>query len=170
MLPRIVCIALIALVLPWSLSCYAKVEICGRRAQIALGLVSHWWLKTDRIVAGMGTLNYEQTSRDGFNNLDEYKSPVFVIDHATERPDWCIEVFSADEECVNQELAIGRSLGLFTVKNNCQAFVRAVINSCRIIRNQTEYYEAYNMQLHPRQGYRLPPTDQERRRWVKYRD
>lgn len=108
-------------------SANASVEICHRKAQIAFGLVGHYWLKTDTIVAGMGS--GRSTSQIG----DEFEGPgtkVFVIDHTDQIAETCEETVNHIEDCINEELKIGKSLGRFTPVNNCQTFVRSVLKKC----------------------------------------
>ena len=105
----------------------ASVEICHRKAQIAFGLVSHYWLKTDTVVAGMGS------GRSAVQIGDEFEGPgtkVFVIDHTDQIAETCEETVNHIEDCVNEELEVGKSLGRFTPVNNCQTFVRSVLKKC----------------------------------------
>lgn len=106
---------------------YATVEICHRKAQIAFGLVGHYWLKTDIKVAGMGS------GKSSAQIGDEFEGPgtkVFVIDHTDQVAETCEESVNHIEDCINEELEIGKSLGRFTPINNCQTFVRSVLKKC----------------------------------------
>lgn len=110
-----------------QLSAFAKVEICYRKAQIVSGLVNHFWLKTDTRNAGMGSGLVQG------NIGDQYEGPftkVFVIDHSDQIAEVCTESNNYDEQCLDEELEIGRSLGRFSPFNNCQTFTKKVLKKC----------------------------------------
>jgi hypothetical protein len=110
-----------------QLTAYAKVEICHRKAQIAFGLVDHYWLKTDLKNAGMGSGKSEGQIGDKFEGPG---TKVFVIDHTNQIPEACKESNDHIEECINQELEEGKYLGRFTPINNCQSYVKKVLKKC----------------------------------------
>jgi RHS repeat-associated protein len=106
------------------------VKRCCRKAQIAFGLVSHCWLKTDTKVAGMNAQAQCSRAGDGGSNLP-WVTPVVVSDHSCEVSENCETIPDVDEECVNRELTIGRDLGRFGMLNNCQTFAWAVLTKCQ---------------------------------------
>lgn len=116
----------------FSTNSYSKVEICHRRAQIFLGLVSHYWIKTDTKIAGMGSENLTGDEQVG----DKFESPlalkVYIIDHSNQTPLSCKEKLDIDEDCVNAELDLGKPLGYFSPTNNCQVFTRKIIKKCAL--------------------------------------
>jgi RHS repeat-associated protein len=105
-----------------------RVQRCCRAASIAFGLVDHCWIKTDTVTAGMN--NAPQCSRAGDGGSDLPFSKVYVSDHTCDRADACTDMPDVDEECVNKELAVGRTLGRFTPTNNCQTFALTVFAKC----------------------------------------
>lgn len=110
------------------------VQRCCRKARIALGAVSHCWIKTDTKVAGMNAT--AQCSLPGQNQSDlPWVTPVVVSDASCEVSENCEAMADVDEQCVNRELAIGRSLGRFGMLNNCQTFAWQVLTKCS--KNQT---------------------------------
>lgn len=107
------------------------VRLCCREAQILAGLVDHCWIKTDTKVAGMGN-SPSRCTRPGDANSDSPFSPVYVQPHDCEPTDNCRVVDYVYEDCVNEELAVGESLGRFTPWNNCQTFAASVLVKCRV--------------------------------------
>ena len=110
-----------------------KVQVCCRYTQTGLvkdcvlaacGL-RHCWIKTDTKQAGMG--------EDGPRNKDGCcgKQPVKITDHSSETPTTCVDIPDADEECVDNELAIGKSLGVWSPGNSCLDLVGDVIKKCK---------------------------------------
>jgi RHS repeat-associated protein len=104
------------------------VMLCSRPAQIANGLIDHYWIVTETRSAGMG----------GNPNIppgQEYEGwgmRVTLNDHSNDTPTQCTTQRNVDAACVNSQLTIGRSLGRFTPPiNQCQSFAYSVINSCR---------------------------------------
>ncbi len=107
------------------------VQICSAPANIASGFLDHQWIKTDSIEAGMGG--------DVQNPGEEYESlfvtKVKVTDHSGQseaREGASCEVVEADEDKVNKQLQLGKPLGRFSPSNNCQTFVRQVLNNAVI--------------------------------------
>lgn len=107
---------------------FAKVENCQRRAQILKGIVQHHWIKTDTKSAGMGSGLSDEQIGDTFEA--PYTTHVFVIDHSNQSAEKCEEIKEIDEDCVNAELDVGKSLGRFSLVNNCQFFVFDVLKKC----------------------------------------
>lgn len=105
------------------------VKRCCRKAQIAFGLVSHCWLKTDTKVAGMNAQAQCSQAGNGGSDLP-WVTPVVVSDHSCEPSENCETFPDVDEGCVNRELTIGRSLGRFGMTNNCQTFAWQVLTKC----------------------------------------
>ncbi|MBF0647048.1 hypothetical protein HTZ97_09490 [Desulfuromonas acetoxidans] len=86
---------------------------------------------TDTKEAGMGAAAGEIPGQNG--NSDLPGVPVQVVDHTGQYDadnSSCEYYPHADEECVNNELEIGRSLGFWGPTNNCQTFANEVINKC----------------------------------------
>ena len=104
------------------------VMLCSRPAQIANGLVDHYWVVTETRSAGMG----------GNPNIppgqvyEGWGMRVTLNDHSNDTPTQCSTQRNVDSACVNSQLSIGRSLGRFMPPiNQCQSFAYSVINSCR---------------------------------------
>lgn len=119
-----------------QLTAFAKVEICHRKAQIAFGLVDHYWLKTDAKNAGMGS--GKAVGQIG----DQFEGPgtkVYVIDHSGQIAESCEESTNHIEECLNAELEEGKSLGRFSPINNCQTYVKSVLKRC-----ETPEFKVFN--------------------------
>jgi len=110
-----------------------KVEICCRKAEILGGIVSHCWIKTDTVIAGMAS-----SPQCRKNVGDAYEFPwiteTYISDHSCETAQWCREVpvhWNLDEGCVNRLLKIGEPLGGFDpFVNNCQQFTKRVFERC----------------------------------------
>lgn len=105
------------------------VMLCSRPAQIAGGLIDHYWVVTATTSAGMG----------GNPNIppgQEYEGwgmPVTLNDHSNDTATQCTEQQNVDTQCVNQQLTLGRSLGRFMPPiNQCQSFAYSVVNRCRV--------------------------------------
>lgn len=105
------------------------VQQCCRKAEIANGLVDHCWLQTDTITAGMAS-SPQCRANVGDRKELPWKTKVYVSDHSCEVGGQCNVINDVDEQCVNRELAIGRSLGRFGMFNNCQTFVFSVVKKC----------------------------------------
>jgi RHS repeat-associated protein len=114
--------------LRWTDPTGLEVQVCCRPAEILSGLVSHCWIKTDTMQAGMGTLGNNPPGQ-------EYDLPywidVYITDHSNDKPTSCQQMDNVDEQCVNNNLKIGEPLGRFNLFNTCQGFAYSVINSCR---------------------------------------
>jgi RHS repeat-associated protein len=107
-----------------------KVQVCCRRVKedrcpksilvSCLGL-QHCWLKTATKAGGMGEDPNPGTG-DG--------TRVIIKDHSGDVGS-CQDLPGADEDCVNRELEIGMSLGIWDWKNNqCQNLVADVAKKC----------------------------------------
>jgi hypothetical protein len=111
-----------------TLPVFAKIEVCQRPAKIAFGLVDHYWLKTDTITAGMGSGRaYKKYIGD---EMETAFTAVYIVDHSDQPAKKCTEKTNHDEQCVNNELQIGKPLGRFTPINHCLSFVRKVLKKC----------------------------------------
>lgn len=113
-----------------SLPSHARVEVCSRKAQIVHGLVRHYWLKTDRVEAGMGPTDLKPFERIGDTRADGFWTPVSIVDHSTDVPDRCVDI-DVNESCVDEALVIGRPLGNFHPFNTCYSFVVSVLSHCQ---------------------------------------
>ncbi len=120
---------LLILAITFSVQSLATVEVCSRKAQVAFGLFSHMWIKTDTVEAGMGGPIYEGVEIGDVMELP-YVTKVYVRDHSGDTPDKCEVKEGIDEECVNKELVIDKPLGHWRVLNQCQSYVAKVIRNC----------------------------------------
>jgi len=103
-------------------------QLCSRPADIAFGLIDHYWINTATITAGMGA---DPNIPPGQQH-EGWGIPVQLNDHRMDSPTQCVEMQNVDADCVNRKLRIGMSLGRFTPPlNQCQSFAYSVINSCR---------------------------------------
>jgi RHS repeat-associated protein len=105
------------------------VQQCCRKAEIAGGVVDHCWLQTNTITAGMAS-SPQCRANVGARSELPWKTKVYVSDHSCEVGGRCNVMPDIDEDCVNRELAIGKSLGRFGLLNNCQTFVFSVAKKC----------------------------------------
>ena len=105
-----------------------RVQRCCRSAQILRGKVDHCWFTTDTRAAGMNSTPECRIAGDDYE--PPYTTPVVVSDHSCDKPDFCEDVENIDEDCVNEELGIGKSLGRFGPTNNCRTFMIQVIDRC----------------------------------------
>jgi hypothetical protein len=119
--------ALILLII-LSNNSFGAVENCHRKAKILNGLVNHHWLKTDTKTAGMGS--GQSSTLIGDRIEAPYATLVYVVDHSEYIAKSCVEVKDIDEDCVNEELDLGKPLGSFSLLNNCQSFVEIVLKKC----------------------------------------
>jgi RHS repeat-associated protein len=105
-----------------------EVRLCCRPAQIFGGLVDHCWITTNTISAGMGA---NPNILPGAQS-DSIGTPVQIIDHSNDSPVQCTTQNNVNEPCVNSQLQIGKSLGIFFPPfNQCQSFAYGTINMCR---------------------------------------
>jgi RHS repeat-associated protein len=109
-----------------------KVEVCERPVDIdwvPSWSPNHRWIRTSSKEAGMGP--------EGCGDLG-YTSPYYapnteICDHSGQgdKPgSKCETKKCIDETCVNNELIIGKSLGKWSLTNNCWFFVRSVLRKC----------------------------------------
>ena len=106
------------------------VQRCCRKAQVAFGLVSHCYLKTDTKTAGMNAGPRCSLAGNGGSDMP-WITKTYVSDHSCEVGGTCQTMPDVDEDCVNKELEIGRYLGRFGVTNNCQSFAIQTLSKCR---------------------------------------
>ena len=104
------------------------VEVCS---QPALGWmpVDHQWIKTDTVEAGMGGT---KGNVPGNQSGDMPGDPVQVTDHSgrsKQKGASCKVADNVDEKKVNDQLKIGRPLGHWGPTNQCQSFVRQVLQN-----------------------------------------
>jgi len=115
-----------------------KVEICCRDTEVGcpgdqiacLAGAKHCWLRTSRAEAGMGEA--------GGGNVAGAKSPCCgrqteVRDHkgqGNRKGSECYEVPDCNEDCVNNALKLGRSLGEWRFNNQCNTFVTSALTAC----------------------------------------
>jgi len=104
------------------------VKMCSRPANIAIGLVSHCWITTNTKSAGMGA-NHNILPGQEYEGVG---MPVQIIDHSKDVPAQCTPQPDVDEQCVNDELEIGKPVGRFLPPlNQCQSFAYSVLDRCR---------------------------------------
>jgi hypothetical protein len=96
-----------------------------------LGL-EHCWLKTDTKAAGMGP------AQAGPLPAWPFGIPTKITDHSQDAHTDSTEIHGVDENCVNQELEIGKSTGAWGIDNNCNTFVDDVIATCRERRRELD--------------------------------
>ncbi len=121
-----------------------KVELLCRPADLLAGLVDHCWLRTDTIEAGMN--EQPSCSRAGNDAGGFPFVPVYVSDHSCDSPTRITPLPNTDETCVNQQLTIGRPLGIFAPVppvNTCQTFAQTVINRCTTVNDVNRPYVGY---------------------------
>jgi len=105
-----------------------EVDVCCRPAQIANGFINHCWVKTDTKAAGMGA---NPNILPG-QQYEGYGMPVQITNHEKDIPTQCTKMNNVNEQCVNNELQIGKPLGRFLPPlNQCQSFAYGVVNKCR---------------------------------------
>ena len=93
--------------------------------------VDHQWLKTDSYESGMGgTRGNEPGNQYG----DIPGDPVETTDHSgrSKQPDaTCKKVEKVDEKTVDDLIKPGRPLGRWGPTNQCQSFVKSVLDMAR---------------------------------------
>ena len=122
---------------PFGLDVY----VCGEGAFGQSFLPDHQWIKTDTIEAGMGGAD----GREPGNESGDYPGMrVEVTDHtgrSLKEGVTCKKIGGVDEDRVNEQLQLGRSLGRWWPTNQCRSFVNSVIQKSRTKeyrRNQAE--------------------------------
>jgi RHS repeat-associated protein len=104
------------------------VMLCSRPAQIAGGLIDHYWVVTETRSAGMGG----NPNIPPGQQYEGWGMKVTLNDHTNDPATQCTTQRNVDSACVNSQLTIGRPLGRFTPPvNHCQSFAYSVVNSCR---------------------------------------
>ncbi|MFZ6723965.1 RHS repeat-associated core domain-containing protein [Undibacterium sp. MH2W] len=109
------------------------VAVCSRPANLPgpLGLVHHQWIKTDTIEAGMGAT---PGVIPGQGNMDLPFTLTQVVNHQgqSKAPNATCEPQKpeVDEDCVNKHLGLGTPTGRWAPWNQCQSFVKEVIQQC----------------------------------------
>ena len=105
-----------------------EVQICCRPAEIANGLVDHCWVKTEKKAGGMGA----NPNIPPGQQYEGYGMPVQIIDHSKDTPTYCIAQRNVNEQCVDDQIQVGKLLGRFLPPvNQCQSFAYGVVNACR---------------------------------------
>ena len=106
------------------------VQICRRPADIANGIVDHYWVTTGSQSVGLGG---DPNIRPG----DQVELPIitktFPIDHSKDTPTSCEVQNNVNESCVNDILSndLGKNQGGFGPTSNCKQFAFSVVNRCR---------------------------------------
>lgn len=108
-----------------------QVLLCQAPAEIAGGLVDHYWLKTDDVEAGMGG----EVAEPGEQYEAPYFTKVYVRDHSGQSTSRegaeCRPVPGLCVNKVEEHLEINRPLGKFHLLNNCATFCTEVISNSR---------------------------------------
>jgi RHS repeat-associated protein len=105
-----------------------EVLVCSQPAFGSMP-VDHQWIKTDAVEAGMGGT---RGNVPGNQSGDKPYDPVQVTDHSgrsKQKGSSCKKVENVDEQKVNDQLKIGKPLGRWSPTNQCQSFVREVLNN-----------------------------------------
>jgi RHS repeat-associated protein len=104
------------------------VQLCLRPAELAFGLIDHYWINTATKTVGMGGNPKIAPGQE----YEGWGQRVQLNDHSQDTATQCTEMRNVDAECVNRKLMIGMPLGRFTPPiNQCQSFAYSVVNSCR---------------------------------------
>ncbi len=108
-----------------------KVLLCQAPAEIAGGLVDHYWLKTDKVEAGMGG----EVAEPGEQYESPYITDVYVRDHSGQSTSRegaeCRPVPGLCVNKVEEQLEIDHPLGRFHPLNNCATFCAEVIRNSK---------------------------------------
>jgi RHS repeat-associated protein len=110
-----------------------EVYLCKQPAfGIPWNPIDHHWLKTDSIEAGMGP-SQGDCGNAGNGSGDMPGDLVQVCDHSGREKSnaTCEKVLDVNEDKVNELLKTGKPLGRWGPTNQCQAFVREVIEESR---------------------------------------
>jgi RHS repeat-associated protein len=90
--------------------------------------LKHCFIKTDTVEAGMGPAN------NGPLPACPIGVDTAIVAHTGQSTDpgtSCREIPWVDQNCVNQQLELGRRTGRWTPFNQCNSFTRDVFNTCR---------------------------------------
>jgi hypothetical protein len=140
-------------------SAFADVELCSRKAKILGGLVSHYWIKTPTVEAGMGPADLKPSERLGENRVDGLFTRVYVVDHSHDTATQCTKIEVDNEECVEKKLELGKYLGRFSPINNCFFFAIATLRQCGAHGEAFErYYREPNINSDNTIGYLQSPS------------
>lgn len=116
----------------WTDPLGLKVLVCKQAAQVpGMGWVDHHWIKTDTLERGMGGT---RGNVPGNQSGDMPGDPVEVTEHAgrsKEKNVRCESVENVNEKKVNDQLQLGTPLGRWGPTNQCQSFVRSVLDNAR---------------------------------------
>ncbi len=108
-----------------------EVFLCKQPAfGISWNPIDHHWIRTDTVEAGMGGA-HNSCGNAGNELGDHYGDPVQVCDHSKrdKKNTSCELVHDVDEQKVNEQLELGRSLGNWTFTNQCQSFAKKVLDN-----------------------------------------
>jgi RHS repeat-associated protein len=114
------------------------VQLCKQPAfGISWSPINHYWIKTDTKEAGMGPTK-SNCGNAGNEFGDMPGDPVQICDHSKrdKTASTCETISDVDEEKVNKQLEIGKSLGHWWPWNQCQSFTDDVLNQSRINPNK----------------------------------
>lgn len=135
-------------------SAHADVELCSRKAKILGGLVSHFWIKTPKVEAGMGPADLKPDEKLGENRVDGLFTPVYIVDHSHDTPTECTKIEVDSDECVEKLLVPGTYLGRFSPFNSCYTFAIKTLLACGA---HGEAFERYFHQPETNSAYLLGP-------------
>ena len=119
-----------------------QVELCRRVADLPLNDwigAEHHWIRTPEQEAGMGPAQggVPGVGEGGYSSgADCPGTPTTVNDHTGQGSNvgsTCEEVIDVDEQCVNDQLELGRDTGRWSPWNQCQTFAQDVLDQCGMI-------------------------------------
>lgn len=119
----------------WTDPSGLKVRMCCRPADLPYPLseTNHCWIQTDTYESGMGPARGGVPAQN--SEFDLPGDPTTTNDHTGQSGasnSTCEDVPDVDEECVDDFIKPGRSLGGFGPTNNCQTFAASVLNACTL--------------------------------------
>lgn len=108
-----------------------------------LSKFAHNWIKTSNVEVGMGPKEWQKRESLGsaINQLEELfdavrldkKVMVSWRDHSgysEVEGSQCERLFFCDEKCVENELTVGKTLGVYSLINQCQSSAVEVLRKC----------------------------------------
>jgi hypothetical protein len=110
-----------------------KVQVCCRNLDVNpvanaaawLAQAQHCWVKTDTKAAGMGP-----AAGGTLPGSPCCGTLTAINDHSEDKATRCFDIPYADETCVNDALEIGKPLGEWKFRYNCNTFATDVVKSC----------------------------------------
>ncbi len=120
---------------------HGKVEKCCRPTEIncmadtALRLAGqqHCWIRTSKKEVGLGGAGNQLPEEVGSSPI---ASETELTDHSgqgTRNVSKCTLIPGSDEDCVNDELNIGKKLGKWSIDNNCNTVTDNILRKCHCV-------------------------------------